>query len=88
VWALPFLTVLAPSERYYENSVRAAKTLTDWVWQAVLQVRREKKFHEFSQQEILVILQTTSGSACPGPGLCVYRFRNHTGPPLMCGLHH
>lgn len=40
VWALPFLTVLAPSERYYENSVRAAKKLTDWVWQVLLQVRR------------------------------------------------
>jgi hypothetical protein len=40
VWALPFLTVLAPSERYYENSVRPAKKLTDWVWQVLLQVRR------------------------------------------------
>lgn len=40
VWALPFLTVLAPSERYYENSVRRAKKLTDWVWQVLLQVRR------------------------------------------------
>jgi hypothetical protein len=34
------LTVLAPSERYYENGVRAAKKLTDWVWQVLLQVRR------------------------------------------------
>lgn len=40
VWALPFLTVLAPSERYYENSGRSAKKLTDWVWQMLLQVRR------------------------------------------------
>lgn len=40
VWALPFLTVLAPSERYYEHSVRRAKKLTDWVWQGLLQVRR------------------------------------------------
>ncbi len=40
VWALPFLTVLAPSERYYEDSVRRAKTLTDWVWQVLRQVRR------------------------------------------------
>jgi DDE superfamily endonuclease len=40
VWALPFLTVLAPSERYYEGSVRAAKKLTDWMRQVVLQVRR------------------------------------------------
>src|SRR4029077_11324775 len=38
--ALPFLTVLAPSERYYESSVRTAKKLTDWVWQVLVQVRR------------------------------------------------
>lgn len=40
VWALPFLTVLAPSARYYANSVRGAKKLTDWVGQVLLQVRR------------------------------------------------
>lgn len=40
VWALPFLTVLAPSERYYQGSVRAHKKLTDWARQALLQVRR------------------------------------------------
>lgn len=40
VWALPFLTVLAPSERYYEKRQRAHKKLTDWARQAILQVRR------------------------------------------------
>ncbi len=40
VWALPFLTVLAPSERYYKGKVRAHKKLTDWARQALLQVRR------------------------------------------------
>jgi len=40
VWALPFLTVLAPSERYYEGKRRAHKKLTDWARQALLQVRR------------------------------------------------
>lgn len=40
VWALPFLTVLAPSERYYARSARTAKKLTDWMRQALLQVRR------------------------------------------------
>lgn len=30
VWALPFLTVLAPSERYYEGRKRGHKKLTDW----------------------------------------------------------
>jgi hypothetical protein len=40
VWALPFLTVLAPSERYYQGKKRAPKKLTDWAQQALLQVRR------------------------------------------------
>lgn len=40
VWALPFLTVLAPSERYYADKVRTHKKLTEWAHQMVLQVRR------------------------------------------------
>ncbi len=40
VWALPFLTVLAPSERYYQERKRAHKKLTDWARQVLLQVRR------------------------------------------------
>lgn len=31
-WALPFLTVLAPSERYHTARKRRHKTLTDWQW--------------------------------------------------------
>jgi hypothetical protein len=40
VWALPFLTALAPSERYYRGKRRAHKKLTDWGRQMLLQVRR------------------------------------------------
>jgi hypothetical protein len=40
VWALPFLTVLAPSERYYKGKARKHKKLTQWAHQMVLQVRR------------------------------------------------
>ena len=40
VWALPFLTLLAPSERYYEQTGRAHKKLTDWARQGLLQLRR------------------------------------------------
>ncbi|MDW8326573.1 MAG: transposase [Anaerolineales bacterium] len=40
VWALPFLTVLAPSERYYAGRKRAHKKLTDWARQMLLQLRR------------------------------------------------
>ena len=39
-WALPFLTVLAPSERYNTARKRRHKKLTDWARQAILQVRR------------------------------------------------
>jgi hypothetical protein len=40
IWALPFLTVLAPSERYYESCPRKHKKLTDWAPQLGAQVRR------------------------------------------------
>jgi hypothetical protein len=40
VWALPFLTVLAPSERYYETKKRMHKKLTDWARQMIIQLRR------------------------------------------------
>jgi hypothetical protein len=40
VWALPFLTVLAPSERYYKGKVRKHKKLTEWARQMVLQAHR------------------------------------------------
>jgi DDE superfamily endonuclease len=40
VWALPFLTVLAPSERYYQGKPRRHKKLTQWALQMVLQARR------------------------------------------------
>jgi hypothetical protein len=39
IWALPFLTVLAPSERYYKGKARRHKTLTQWALQMVLQAR-------------------------------------------------
>jgi len=39
-WALPFLTILAPSERYNTAHRRRHKKLTDWARQAILQVRR------------------------------------------------
>jgi hypothetical protein len=39
VWALPFLTVLSPSERYYQKLGRAPKKLTEWGAWMVLQVR-------------------------------------------------
>jgi hypothetical protein len=40
VWGLPFLTVLAPSERYHRTRGRRHKTLPDWGRQMLLQLRR------------------------------------------------
>jgi hypothetical protein len=40
VWALPFLTVLAPSERYHTTRGLRHKTLLDWARQMVLLLRR------------------------------------------------
>ena len=40
ILALPFLTVLAPSKRFYDNKPRSPKTLLDCARQAVLQICR------------------------------------------------
>jgi hypothetical protein len=40
VWALPFLTALAPSERYAREHGRRHKKLTDWGRQVLLQTAR------------------------------------------------
>jgi DDE superfamily endonuclease len=40
VWALPFLTVLAPSERYHQKRHKRHKTLVDWGRQMLLPLRR------------------------------------------------
>jgi hypothetical protein len=40
IMALPFLTLLAPSKRFYEGKPREHKTIVDWARQAVLQIHR------------------------------------------------
>ncbi len=40
IWALPVMTVLAPSERYYETRGRTPKTLTARALQMIKQLRR------------------------------------------------
>ena len=46
IWALPFLTALAPSERYNREHGRRHKRLTDWGRQVVLQARRWLPGHD------------------------------------------
>lgn len=40
VWSLPFLSTLAPSERYAKEHGQRHKKLTEWAWQLLLLVRR------------------------------------------------
>jgi hypothetical protein len=40
VWALPFLSALAPSERYAAKRIRRHKKITEWAWQLLLVLRR------------------------------------------------
>ena len=40
IWALPFLTVLAPSKRYHEQHGKKHKTITDWARQMIGQLHR------------------------------------------------
>ena len=40
VWALPFLTALAPSERYSQERGRRHKALTDWARQVLVRLAR------------------------------------------------
>jgi hypothetical protein len=72
VWALPFLTVLAPSERYYQGRKRAPKKLTDWARQTLLQVRRWLPTRQlvivadsgFAVSALLARLQRLSNPVC------------------------
>jgi DDE superfamily endonuclease len=54
VWALPFLTVLAPSERYHQKRRRSHKKLTDWGRQLLGQVRRW-----VPQRELIVVADSS-----------------------------
>jgi hypothetical protein len=54
VWALPFLTVLAPSERYHQTRNQRHKTLTEWARQMLKQVRRW-----LPMQEVVVVADST-----------------------------
>ena len=78
VWALPFLTVLAPSERYYAHSVRTAKKLTDWVWQVLLQVRRwlpTRRIVVVADSSFAVIALLARVQRLTDPLIMVVRFR-------------
>jgi hypothetical protein len=57
VWALPFLSALAHSERYAKEQGKRHKKLTDWAWQLLLLVRRW-----YPQREIVAVADRTYAS--------------------------
>ena len=78
VWALPFLTALCPSERYYEKRMRGHKKLTDWARQMLYQA------HRWLPGRPLVVLADASFAAIellwhitqlPNPICMITRFR-------------
>jgi hypothetical protein len=78
VWALPFLTVLAPSERYYKNKARSHKKLTDWARQMLLQVRRwlpERALVVVADSSYAAILLLERLQRLPNPICMITRLR-------------
>jgi hypothetical protein len=78
VWALPFLTVLAPSERYYQNRLRGHKILTTWARQMLLQVRRwlpTRRLVIVADAGFAVISLLSRMRHLPNPICMVTRFR-------------
>jgi hypothetical protein len=76
VWALPFLTALAPSERHCREHGRRHKKLTDWARQLAVQTRRW-----LPKRELVVVgdsgfaaLELLAALACHGI-TCVTRLR-------------
>ncbi len=57
VWALPFLSVLAPSERYAQERGKRHKKITDWARQMLLLLRRW-----YPEREIVVVADRTYAS--------------------------
>jgi hypothetical protein len=57
VWALPFLSALAPSERYAREQGQRHKPLTEWAFQLLLLVRRW-----YPEREIVAVADSTYAS--------------------------
>lgn len=69
VWALPFLTVLAPSKRTNEANGKRHKTSIDWVMQMITAVRRWIP-------DKIIVLVTDGGLVAIKLGLRCARFAN------------
>lgn len=77
-WALPCLTCLAPSERFYAGKARAHKKLTDWGRQMVRQLRRwlpNRQLVIVADSSFAAILWLFQLSRLPGQLCLIVRFR-------------
>lgn len=54
IWGLPFLTVLAPSERYHKERGQRHKTIADWGRQMIGQLR-----HWLPERQLVVVADST-----------------------------
>ncbi len=82
VWALPFFSVLAPSERYDQEAGRRHKKLSDWARQMVRQVRRwlpERTIVLVADQSYAVFAFLASCIALARPVTVVTRLRLDAG---------
>src|SRR3954447_15941602 len=78
VWALPFLTVLAPSERYHQEREIAHKTLADHARQMIGQVRRwlaERQIVGEADSSYAVLELLAAAAALTQPVTIVTRLR-------------
>src|SRR6266540_4513971 len=78
VWALPFLSVLAPSERYHQERETRHKKLTDHARQMITQVRRwlpERQIVVAADSSYAVLELLAAAAALPQPVTIVTRLR-------------
>jgi len=78
VWALPFLTVLAPSERYHAEHGQRHKKLTDWARQMIAQVRRwlpDRAIIVVADSSYAVLKLLACSAQLPAPVTMITRLR-------------
>jgi hypothetical protein len=78
IWGLPFLTVLAPSERYNVERGRRHKTLPDWGRQMIRQLRRwlpERALVVVADSTYAVVELLADAARLPRPVTMVTRLR-------------
>jgi hypothetical protein len=78
VWALPFLTALCPSERYYQAQERGHKSLIEWAEWLLRQVRRwlpQRYLVVVADNSFAVIELLAKMAALKEPIYMIVRFR-------------